>query len=83
MQRSPEVLTVLFAIELFDTVASFVILTEIVLLLPIVKDGILVPGRSDVGVGTRFALQNVDCTQNDEGGVRNHSHRDAPKGSQV
>jgi len=56
----------LFAIELFDAVASVVVLTEIGLLLPIVKDGLLVPGRS--GMGTRFTLQNVDCTRNDEVG---------------
>lgn len=56
----------LFTIELFDTVASVVVLTEVFLLLPIVKDGILVPGRS--GMGTRFTLQNVDCTRNDEVG---------------
>ena len=74
--------TVLFAIELFDVVASFVVLTEVVLVLLFVKDGVFVPGRSGLGArGMDLALQNVDCTRNNEGNVRNRSRSDAPQGA--
>jgi hypothetical protein len=56
--------TVLFAIERFDVVASVVVLTEPVLLLLLVEDGVVVPGGSGLGLGNgvaHFALQNVDC----------------------
>lgn len=59
--------TVLFAIELFDMVASFVVLTEVVFVLLFVKDGIVVPGRGSLGAsGMDLALQNVDCARNDK-----------------
>ena len=69
----------LFAIEFLDAVAGFVVLTETILLLLLVKEGVVVPGGSVLGVGTsviNFAFQNVDCTRN---GVRDHSHKDARK----
>jgi hypothetical protein len=59
----------LFTVELFDAVASVIVLTETALLLGFVKDRLLVPGRCGLGVGNtgmHFALQNVDCTRNDE-----------------
>ena len=58
----------LFTVELFDTVTSFVVLTEDGLLLSLVKEGLVVPRRSGSGVGStvaNFALQNVDCTRNE------------------
>jgi len=61
-----KVRTVLFTVELSDAVASLVILTEIGLLLPVIKGGIIVPGRSGLGVGTGFALQDINCTRNNE-----------------
>ena len=33
----------LFTVELFDVVTSVIVLTEIVLLLPLVEEGIVVP----------------------------------------
>jgi len=33
----------LFTVELFDVVASVIVLTETVLLLPLVKEGIVIP----------------------------------------
>ena len=54
--RVTKIRTVLFTVELSDAVASIVILTEIGLLLPVIKGGIIVPGRSGLGVGTGFAL---------------------------
>jgi len=59
----------LFTIKLFDPVASVVVLTETILLLSFIKGGVVVPRRGGLGVGTSvldFALQNVDCTRNDE-----------------
>ena len=35
--------TMLFTVELFDVVTSVIVLTEIVLLLPLVEEGIVVP----------------------------------------
>jgi len=67
--KASEMRTVLLAIKLSDAVASVVVLTETVLLLPFVKGGVVVPSGSGLGVGTsvvNFALQNVDCTRNDE-----------------
>lgn len=61
----------LFTVELFNAVASVIVLTESVLLLGFVKDGVIVPVGSGLGVGStviKLALQNVDCTRN-EGGV--------------
>lgn len=66
--RLVEARTVLFTIELSDTVASVVVLTKGVLLLDFVKDRLVVPVSSGLGVGStiiKFALQNVDCTRND------------------
>jgi len=64
--RVTKVRTVLFTIELSDAVASFVILTEIRLLLAVVKGGIILPGRSVLEVDTGFALQDINCTRNSE-----------------
>ena len=60
--------TMLFTVELFNTVASFVVLTETVFLLGFVKDGLVVPVSSGGGV-INFSLQNVDCTRNEVGSV--------------
>ena len=65
--RLLDVLTVLFAVEFFDAVAGVVVLTEDVLLLGFVKDGLIVPRNGGLGMGSAnagFALQNVDCTRN-------------------
>lgn len=62
-----EARTMLFTVEHFDPVTSFVVLTEDSLLLGLVKGGLVVPRRSGFGVGStvaNFALQNVDCTRN-------------------
>ena len=74
-----ETRTMLFKVELFNTVASVVVLTENALLLDFVKGGFVVPGSGGLGVGStiaNLALQNVDCTRNDgRGCVRNGSHK--------
>ena len=71
--------TMLFTVELSDVVTGFVILTETILLLPLIKDGVIVPGRSCLGASVvDFALQNVDCTRNSKE-HQNRSRRDAPK----
>ena len=46
-----EARTMLFTVELFDTVASVVVLTKVVLLFRFVKEGIVVPGSNGLGVG--------------------------------
>jgi hypothetical protein len=68
----------LFTIELSDAVASFVVLTEIVLLLPLVKDGVVVPGRSGLGVGTSvltLPFKTLTARETTKGASENHSHR--------
>lgn len=57
--------TMLFAVERFNAVAGVVVLPEIVFLLSIGKGGIVLPRRGGLG-GINLALQNVDCTRNDE-----------------
>lgn len=64
---SRELRTVLFTVERSDVVASFVVLTKAVFLLLLVKDGIIVPGRTGLGTRVNLALQNIDCTQNGKG----------------
>ena len=59
----------LFTVEFFDAVASVVVLAEIVFLLFLVKGGTIVPRRVRLG-GINLALQNVDCTRNDERGCQ-------------
>ena len=62
----------LFTVELFNAVAGVIVLTESVLVLGFVKDGVIVPVGSGLWVGStviKLALQNVDCTRK-EGGVR-------------
>jgi hypothetical protein len=72
----------LFAVELFDVVARLVVLTEVVLLLLLVKDGIIVPRKSSLGgrVVNR-ALQNVDCGPNNERASEPRPQRHAPGAS--
>ena len=77
-EKSDRLRTVLFTIELFDVVTSFVVLTEVVFFLLLVKDRIVVPRRSSLGASDgHFALQNVDYTRNNERGIRNHNPQGA------
>ena len=75
--------TVLFTVELSDAVASLVILTEIGLFLLVIKGGTIVPGRSGLGVGTGFALQDINCTQNNERVSENTATETRPRGRKL
>ena len=61
-----EARTVLLAIEVFDPVAGFVVLTEIFLLLSFFKGGLFPGGGLDASSTTiKAVLQGVDWTRND------------------